>query len=168
MNTLPQDLIRLITKHIRASDCFLLSIETPDNQPYLNLTTIKARLKLALKENNSGWIHQILRYMKDNLYTSSIAPLLVKHGLDIGLKFACGVRDYNYYYNLGKNGDDTKIDIEKLRLDDAYMYTAFINGLSVGQHCGLFGRYATEFKHVYDYVMNLRMKIISYQQSIDF
>lgn len=155
MDTLPHDLINLITKHIRASDCFLLSIQTLDNQPYLNLITVKARLKLALKENNSGWIHQALNFINDNFtyIDEFVIALSTKYDLDLGLNFVeIGEKDYNSCYILGKKGDDSNVNW----LGDAYITSAFVKGLSKGQHHKLFDRYATTFCLVSDHIMNFK------------
>lgn len=67
MDTLSPDLEKLITNLIKVSVCLLLGFETSDNQVYLELTT-KAKLKLALKENNIGWIHEIVHNGQDDNY----------------------------------------------------------------------------------------------------
>lgn len=164
MDTLPQDLINLISKHIRASDCFLLSIRTPDNQPYLNLITVKARLKLALKERNVGWIHQIVKYFEHSgvldIDHRSIVWLLLKYNFKSMFdhlyspkyeQFIYSPLSYDCYID-GKRGDDSKYNT----YDPSTYTNMFIKGLSKGQHHDLFDRYATTSSLISSYIMNFK------------
>lgn len=164
MDTLPQDLIRLITNFIRTSDCLLLSIETPDNQPYLDLVTVKARLKLALKEKNVGWIHQIIKYLENNdvlkIDHRSIVWLLLKYNFESILDYLYSLPHGNFmflpesYYRYidGKRGDMLKDNTNE---PNKYM-NIYIEGLSKGQHYELFDQYATTFSLVSSYIINFK------------
>lgn len=151
MNTLPQDLINLITSKIRTSDCLLLGIETADNQPYLDLITVKARLELALVNKNIGWVHQIIRYIDDKkvLTTYSIINLFIEpepfHLFEyvvekwkFGREGINELRQRHNYYIRGLQGDTALCN----QLDPRYE-SEYIKGLSIGQHYQLFDQYAT-------------------------
>lgn len=159
MDTFPQDLIKPITNLIRTSDCLLLGLETPDNRPYLSLATLKARLKLALKYNNVGWVHQIAKYLQE-CYTGSIDTRFI---VKLQLKYKSKLFDifhfisprsyycdaYDHYLH-GKRGDQSIMNANT----DTFCRGRFVEGLSKGQHYELFEKYAFDVYTNFFYIAN--------------
>lgn len=161
MDTLPQDLINLITDLSRTSDSLLLGLETSDNQPYLKLVTLKARLKLALKENNAGWVHQIAKYVSrcysGNVNSRFIDELRIKNQsknlrtMDI-LRIVPLLGYYGQVHNHYLHGK--RCDQSILKPDtDLLCKKEFIKGLVKGQHYELFDQHA-EHPSDLSYIVN--------------
>lgn len=146
MNTLPTDLINLIQFHTRASENYFLGLDASDSQPYLDLVRPTSRLKLAIKNNNVGWIFQMLDFMKSRNY------MIDQHQMDrivhktnltwiLGyLKMLPNASESYYYYYHGKEGDESIIN-DNTKDWNIYM---FIEGLAKSQHYDLYEKYSSD------------------------
>lgn len=141
MNTLPQDLTGLITKHELITESILLGYDCSDYHEYLNLSSIDKKLKLAIANKHYGWIN----YCIEN-----------NHGWGWGKQT---VLDYHIQYDKGKRGIWDRNNVQK---NGTRVY--YLQGICEGQHKDLYLKYLNE----YDLDIEIANSMLIYFNDEDF
>lgn len=163
MDTIPVDLINLVTDYLEVSSIILLGLNTNDNQEYLDLVTDNARFKLAIKNNNIGWIHQTLKGCDQSNEIWILLNLFKKYKLDKLSEHSLDLNKVSKYHNwdivpsseiklcdtvvplTGYNGWDI-IPFSKIKLGDTMIpLTAYQTGLQGIEYTQDFSRDLKEY-----------------------